>query len=569
MSKKTFFGAIGAAAISLTACTTNIDMEKMSKDINYNTALVIPIGTVRTTVGKLVDFIGSDNIKQDSDLNTCYLWWIDTLRLNTENVKVGDFTRGTLYDTPYTLVNGDNPHIQGDVTLPADTYVFHDTLQYDFDYDQYADGVLYQRVDSVVVNSAELYFKVEADALELSEEMPLYIDLHFEDIKGLQDRSYKITRNGDTRQDILSGFKVHFAQKASTTPITVTYTYKPTKKFSVTGASKIKPQVRFQIIDCRKAWGFFNRKGNITADSIDSHIPTDFFDSETFTQNKLKFANPLVTFKITNGIGIPMDFTVEHIKAIDANGEERLADFNGSRSKTLRLRKPTIEGDTSLNIHMFDNTDGHTERLFEIVPERFTYAFNVKISEFKNEWERKHWIFFDPEKQYNPLMRMVVEAKIPFQYNPGSKYEHRDTIDCDIADLTGMGKLGAQYHVEQLNIGLRYANHLPVKAVAHAVLLDSLNQTLYTGPEFKIAAAPVDAEGRTTGTTDGETRLEIPGDDIATIWDTKKAVIVVTVDADDPDNDMIYFSLDDKLEIRASLYVKGGIETNLDSIFQK
>lgn len=340
---------------------------------------------------------------------------------------------------------------------------------------------------------------------------------------------------------MLAGFKVRFDRMTYTTPITVTYTYKPTKSFTVTDQSKIMPQIRFQIIDCRKAWGFFNRQGNVTADSVNSHMPTDFFESETFTENKLRFTNPMVTFKITNGIGIPLDFTVEHIKAISASGEERMADFNGSRSKTMRLRKPNIEGDTSLNIHMFDNQDGHTERLFEITPHRFVYAFNVKISKFQNEWERMHWVYFDPDKDYNPLVDMVVEAKMPFQYNPGTQYQHRDTLDCDIADLTGMDRLGAEYNVEQLNIGLRYDNHLPVKAVAHAVLLDSLDQVLYTGQDFNIAAAPVDAEGRTTGSTTGETRQEIPGEDIATIWDTKKVVIVVTVDAKDPDKDIYLF----------------------------
>ncbi len=566
--KTTLLGALGATAIGLAACTTNINMENMSKDIDYNTALVVPIGTARTTVGKLVDFIGSNDVRQDSDMNTCYLWWTDTLRLNTSDIKIGDFTEGTTYNTPYTLVDGDNSRVVSGATLPAGTYVFHDTLHYDFDYDHYDDdGTLDQRVDSAVVNSAELYFKIEADAMELSEAMPLYIDLHFSDIDGLQDRSYKVTRSGDTHYDMLSGFKVRFDKLTGTTPITVTYTYEPTQSFSVTEQSQIKPQVRFQIIDCRKAWGFFNRKGNVTSDSVNSHMPTGFFESKTFTENRLRFTNPLVTFKITNGIGIPLDFTVEQIKAVSSTGEERMADFNGSPSKTMRLRKPYIEGDTSLNIHTFDNQDGHTERLFEITPHRFVYSFNVKISKFQNEWERMHWLFFDPEKDYNPLVDMVVEAKMPFQYNPTTQYQHYDTLDCDIADLTGMNRLGAEYHIEQLNIALCYDNHLPSKALAHAVLLDSLDRPLYTGQDFSIAAAPVDAEGRTTGTTSGETRQEIPGDSIATIWDTKKAVIVVTVDANNPDNDMMYFSLDDKLEIRASLYVKGGIKTNLDSIF--
>ncbi len=557
----------GIAALALNACTTDIEMSKISTEVNYKTALVVPIGTARTTVGQLVDFLNNPNVFNDSAMNTCYLWWSDTLQLNTSDIKMGDFTKGTLYNTPYTIVNGDNPAVVSGTTLPAGTYQFHDTLRYDFDYDHYTDGEMDQRVDSVIVNSAELYFKVNSEALEISEDMPLYIDLHFKEIEGITDRSYKITQQGETHQDQLNGFKVRFDRKASTTPICVTYTYEPTKSFTVTDQSKIDPQVRFQIIDCRRAWGFFNRKGNITADSITSHMPSDFFESETFAKNKLHFTNPLVKFKIINGIGIPIDFTVEYIKAISKDGtEERSADFSGSPSTTIRLRKPNIEGDTSLNIQLFTNEYGHTERLFEITPHRFEYAFNVKISEFKNEWERKHWIYFEPELGYKPLVGMIVEAKMPFQYNPGSTYIRLDTIDCDLADITGMDKLGAEYNIEQLNIAFQYENRLPVRARAHAIMLDSLDQTLYEGPEFEIDAAKVDAEGRTTETTKGETRLEIAGDDIATIWDTKKVVIATIVDGQTED-DMIYFSLDDKLEIRASLFIKGGIKADLDSIF--
>ena len=58
----------------------------------------------------------------------------------------------------------------------------------------------------------------------------------------------------------------------------------------------------------------------ITHDDVVQDIPTDFFESSLFKDNSLLFTNPLIDFRIMNDVGIPMDFEVEHIKAVDKDG---------------------------------------------------------------------------------------------------------------------------------------------------------------------------------------------------------------------------------------------------------
>ena len=314
-------------------------------------------------------------------------------------------------------------------------------------------------------------------------------------------------------------------------------------------------------------WGYFGRDEVITSDDVIQEIPTRFFEGEAFKGNKLLFNNPCVRFDIESNVGFPMDFTVLTMKAIDADGTTVEAEFmeNGhtSPSCVIPLRKPQNECDTSLNTRVFDNVDGHTERLFEITPKQFVYTFQVQRTELtspEGSWDWQHYLCNPPR------INMYITTEIPFQFRQKSYYQYSDTIACDIETLTGTHGFPNELSIEQLNLSFRYTNKLPVKARAHAVMLDSLDTPVYTSSEFPLDAAPVDAEGRTTGTTDGEFRMEFSGDDIATIWKAKQVVIVVKVDAQDPDNDMIYFSLDDELTVHVALFVKGKLQTDLDTI---
>jgi hypothetical protein len=339
----------------------------------------------------------------------------------------------------------------------------------------------------------------------------------------------------------------------------VTYTFTSDGSLPIASTSKITTHTQFQIIDCDKAWGFFNKKNVITHDDVVQDIPTDFFESSLFKDNSLLFTNPLIDFRIMNDVGIPMDFEVEHIKAVDKNGQERVADFNGSPNCVIRLEKPQTEGGFSENWAHFNKTYGRTDRLFEITPAKFEYKFNVSVSNFKNVWERQHYIYFPP------TINMYVTAKLPFQFNPTSYFAYNDTLAADIETLTGVSAKPTELTVNNLNVHFKSTNKLPVKAVATAIFLDASDQEIYRQEGIQIASGVVNAEGIVTTAVKSDFSIKFVESSIISIWKTKKIVLSVRVDGQDISS-LVNFQLNDELTTAVSLYIKGGIKTDLDTV---
>ena len=544
----------------VSSCTTDIDFSNLSTEVGYNTALVIPVGTVHVTIDKVLTLIGDDVIKKDAELNTCYLWWNDSIIINTNNINIADFTEGKELISTFDL--GQKAEDEGFPVpgmMPAGSYSFPMNFPYDFDYDDYdVNGVQDQRVDSVMISSARLYLKVNATDVPLAA-YPVTMKVEFPSIPELSTLNFIIDHDGQEINEQLGNFKIRFRPDSTLTPLKVTYTFTSDGSLPIASTSKITTHTQFQIIDCTKAWGFFNKKNVITHDDVVQNIPTDFFESSLFKDNSLLFTNPLIDFRIMNDVGIPMDFEVEHIKAVDKDGQERLADFNGSPNCVIRLEKPQTEGGFSENWAHFNKTYGRTDRLFEITPAKFEYKFNVSVSNFKNVWEQQHYIYFPP------TINMYVTAKLPFQFNPTSYYAYNDTLAADIETLTGVSAKPTELTVNNLNVHFKSTNKLPVKAVATAIFLDASDQEIYRQEGIDIASGVVNSEGIVTTAVKSNFSIKFVESSIISIWKTKKIVLSVRVDGQDI-NSLMNFQLNDELTTSVSLYIKGGIKTDLDTV---
>lgn len=545
---------------ALSSCTTDIDLGKVSTEVGYNTSLIIPIGTVHATVDQILGLVGGDIIRTDTELKTCYLWWNDSIIIETANIQIADFTEGKEVTSTFDLAaEAASKGLPVPGFLPAGTYSFPETFQYDFDYADYEGTEQVQRIDSAMVESASLYLKVDAVDVPLAA-YPVTMKVEFPDIPELQSETFVIDHDGQEINHPLGHFKLRFATELALTPLKVTYSFISDGGLRVENTSKITTKTQFKIIDCTKAWGYFNKKNVITQDDVTQNIPTSFFESTIFRDNKLLFSNPLIDFRIMNDVGIPMDFEVEHIKAIDKNGVERIADFNGVPNCVIRLEKPAVEGEFSENWAHFNKTYGRTDRLFEITPAKFQYKFKVSVSNFKNNWEKRHYIYFPP------AIKMYVTAKLPFHFNATSYYAYNDTLAADLETLIGKPIESGELKVDNLNINFKSTNNLPVKAVASAIFLDSLNIEIYRQDGIDIASAMVDKNtGLATAPVKSEFSLKFTQANIASISKTKKIVLAVRVDGQDVDSPF-NFQLDDELTTTVSLFLKGGIQADIDSV---
>lgn len=557
--KSTYYMAL---LCCLAACTTDIDLNNLSTEVGYNTALVIPVGTAHATIDQVLNLVNDDTVLKDSVLNTCYIWWQDSIIIDTDNIHIADFTTGKSITSNFDVASHfSHQGVSLPGNVPNGTYSFTEFYRYDFDYDDYdSNGSQNQRVDSALITSARLYLKVNVTDVPISS-YPVTMKVEFPSIPDLAALTYTINQDGQEINETLGAFKAHFQSDSTLTDMKITYTFHSNGSLHLTTHSKITTITQFQIIQCSKAWGFFNKSGVITSDDLTQNIPTDFFESAVFKNNKLLFTNPLIDFRIMNNVGIPMDFEVTSIKAIDVNGNERAADFNGQPNCVIRLEKPTIEGDFSENWAHFNKNYGHTDRLFEITPAKFEYKFSVSVSNFKNDWERKHYIEFPPR------INMYINAKLPFQFNPTSYYAYNDTLECDIIELTGRPGKPKEITIDNLNINFKSTNNLPVKVVASAILIDSLGHELYRKDNVRIESAQVDATtGLATSPTFSQFALQFVEAEIPAIWSTKNIVLSLRVDADDPTTELVNFQLDDDLTTVVSLFIKGGIQTDIDTM---
>lgn len=543
---------------ALSSCTTDIDYGNLSHEVGYNTSLVIPIGTVHTTLDKLLGLVGDDFIKTDAELNTCYLFWNDSIIIETGKISIADFSQGKEIVSEFDLAAAASPlPLPG--FLPAGTYNFPQEFDYDFDYADYEGTEQVQRIDSAIVESASLYLLVNATDVPLAA-YPVTMKVEFPDIPELQTKTFIIDHDGQEINHPLGHFKLRFGTELALTPLKVTYSFTSDGALPVATTSKITTKTQFKIIDCTKAWGYFNKKEVITGDDITQNIPTSFFESSLFKDNNLLFNNPLIDFRIVSDIGIPMDFEVEQIKATDRNGVSKEADFNGQPNCVIRLEKPANEGEVSENWAHFTKDNGRTDRLFEITPASFSYKFNVSVSTFKNEWEKKHYIFFPPK------INMYVTAKLPFHFNPKSYYAYNDTLPADLAALIGEPIESEALTVDNLNIQFKTLNKLPMKAVASASFLDENDVELYLQEGINITSAVVDkTTGLVTAPVKSEFSLKFTQASIKTIAKTKKIVLYVKVDGQDEETPL-NFQLNDEMSTTVSLFLKGGLKANLDSL---
>ncbi|HKL95830.1 MAG TPA: hypothetical protein VJ856_00965, partial [Paludibacteraceae bacterium] len=194
---------------ALSSCTTDIDLGKVSTEVGYNTSLVIPIGTVHATVDQILGLVGGDIIRTDTVLNTCYLWWNDSIIIETANIQIADFTEGKEVTSTFDLAaEAASKGLPVPGFLPADTFSF--PLNFPFDYDDYdVNGVQEQRVDSVMISSARLYLKVNATDVPLAA-YPVTMKVEFPAIPELSTLNFIIDHDGQEINEALGNFKIRF-----------------------------------------------------------------------------------------------------------------------------------------------------------------------------------------------------------------------------------------------------------------------------------------------------------------------------------------------------------------------
>ena len=557
--KRRFLSYAVAVALlcGMYSCTEDINLDEVSKDIKHNISLIIPVGTAEATIEQVIDNLKGDEVRKDVENNTCYIHFEDSMVIND---TISRFNHGASISKVY-LVKDDPqcPKPLGTKVAQGSQFTLTQNLQYDFDYDEYnaITGALQQRVDKIVVSKATVYVNFTFSNLTFGGSQ-VTASVSFPEISELQGQSWSIALSeGGTNfsWEINTPFTVNFAEGGNFTKMKIEYKFVAGSNLYLYENSSInQPLIKIDFIDFLKAWGFFGKPDQFTQDDKVVPVPTSLFTRPVFKNNNLLFHSPEVIFNFKSNVGVPLNFEVEEIKAVDANGEERYASFNGNKNYIMPLDEAPTEGGVSSNSFLFNRENGGTHQLFQIKPEKFAYKFNVKVRQ--KEGVTKHFWF----RPTNIDVKLLV--KMPFVFDPGSQFVYRDTLMADMSELIGNEKLPEEAVINLIKIKFDNTNALPCKAMASAYLLDSLDNVLYKQENVTIEAGATDANGLVTNPTFSKFSLDFTGDQIESIMNMKKVVVESYIQADDHPNAPLNFRLNDFLTSRVSVFAQGGIDTS-------
>lgn len=552
-----------------TACTTRLDLDKMDKTIQLSSSLTLPLGQATASVSDLFSGEFGSIFHTDSINNYVYVYWSDTLDFSVDN-ELTDFTKGTEIQSSFVVnspanffpetgllqINAPSAAIINRILQESGGYM----IDYDYDFNRYKNGEPTRRIDSLYVNSLTLHLDVNLkDFSGISPtDCQIRMDLAFPSIPGLTEKSILLKGNTLSEAIHFSNFTLPFTGNETKLPIAVNFTLlvPDGKSFTIRSTSDILTTLFIDDIEVDKAWGYFNHPGNLVEDSFNIDIPEKIFQAEEIQNNTLLFHDPTVILDIESNIGIPLQVVIDQIAASDNSGNEVAADFKGSSSYTINMEKPR-EGDWQLTRSVFNRSNGSTHLLFSIIPKRLTCRFHIGVNHEAIKKDPQHFL------QLPLLFKIPIECKLPFQFDPGTSYTYKDTIqDADISkiidDIAGSS---GDIDITDLNVTINIKNSLPVKAMVNAVFLDESGLIVHTEENIEIPAPDVDSQGRSTETAEQQIRISADNN----IKKTKQIVLSIRI-SNDKATDMIYFRFDDQIKANVGLYLKGLYLTDLDSL---
>jgi hypothetical protein len=562
-----------AGLLFLVSSCTELDLNKLDKTAQFSTALGLPVGNVQLSIMDILnqteDLIGDSILIIDQTNNSLYLHLLDTLQLpmidkvgrNLAHGKTTSFRfREALPSDPIVdyLINvifGSGIGIDPTTAAQINGHL-ENGLDYDYDFNELQNNIQVQRIDSMYIKDARLHLNVDLAGFGgiSPNECQIEMQVSFPNVPDLSTTviTHSITDQHSEQEIVLEDFTLRFQGNQTTMRVHIDYRFivPQGKKITTTIAADIINTLYIDGINCDRVWGFFNRTDKLTSDSIYTELPANFFTNEFLQANRFLFHNPQVVFETRSNIGVPLNFVIDDIKAIDDVGNEVKANFNGSDSYTFHMQKPPVGGEQS-TIARFDRDNGGTHQLFHIVPKNFIYNFHVEINHTDAEQDPYHFLF------YPPYVDMFIDVKLPFQFDPTTSFAYADTLDVNLDSLIDTNEMNIA--LDKLHLNLVFSNALPVKVDAKINFLDNAENVIFTKDDIQIACPNVDATGFSTDV--GTSNVSIAIAEQSEILDAKKIIIEFAI-AGKTDTDMIHFRTTDFLKASVSLYVKGGYTTN-------
>jgi hypothetical protein len=556
---------LGLFLINLVSCT-EIDLTNISKDVNVQETLVLPIGEANITLGDLLSNVGSqDNVTFDSDSILLQVNDSNDIEaptydfqsnFNPTDLTFSPFPTNRVLNPPYTFpaigtTSSINTGLNTDITkqrvdsirlktmsfsislnsnmLTADNYRFIVTFP--------GDRLKYQNGNSITIDAKPLFFNV-----------PVNITL------------YNVV--------------MYTTGTSAVLPIKADILVTPgNSSISVGPTSTIALKIDVKSLDFDVAFGLFDlQKVGAQPLEIPFDLKSSFASSMPNLSLGLKLANPKIDLQLISNIGTYLKFNIENIKAyVKENPTVQVeANFNGSSTPPSEtISRPEFNKFVTYNFKQLNRVWGGTNLLFDL-----TKNYNMLSYKFtlQNDLDM---INAHPDKpcfvKADTKIKTKFKVTIPLYFDKGTSITLIDTI----SDLGSKIKSNLKDNtVDSAALILTVKNGIPLKLkfeITH--FLDSLgNELPVSGFErtYSIEAPEVNSIGLSSygsvnNIAESHITLNILKNQVEEFKKLKNLIFKLTVEGKDA-NSAIQITKNNTLSVKAGLFVKGTASFNLGTL---
>lgn len=263
-------------------------------------------------------------------------------------------------------------------------------------------------------------------------------------------------------------------------------------------------RIEFGSIDFQYVRGFF-------ADQVVNTIPSETIDFDAFGSSlnkaKVSFAQPKLSFSVSNDYGIPTRVTFSPLEARKTDGAKLPMALNPA--SPILINSPTTLGQSATTSVAVTNA----KALIDFAPNQLFYQISARINQGLTSGVN---FCADTSK-----IRVTVKAEIPL-YGKASGIVLADTFAIDLSDVDDT-------NVESGALRTKITNELPLDAFVQlylandkTVIFDSLLTTAQTAI---VKASTVNAQGNLQAPGVSDLEISLAKEKLNKIFDAKKLII--------------------------------------------
>jgi len=538
------------------SCEANIDLHNISDDVSLNPSLVMPLGGAKLTLRDMLSLYKlSGSIITDN--NEIYFQNDDSLNfvfpeLNLQS-KVIPFSANLPISVPGNIIPPNTSLPTVGIPQNLDLGMNHNPST------ERIDNVLIEQAEfSISINQTDI--NIPAQNVNMSITFPQismqnpgetnvihFIPTAYGVPKLITLKNFILTANGKSDFPAI----IHLNIKTGSNPVLLT------------SASNFQLQINITKMPFKVAYGYFETYTNASkveqiALNLNKNIPN----------GDLKYANPQIEITTKTNIGTYLSFKVNYVKAFtQLNPTDAIfAKFNGVDSTKIEFdSKPTIPGEwLTTKLKTFDKDWGGTNKLFEKEkkPDILEYKFSISPNNtlIQNTSSAN---YITPDA----AIKVYVRTKIPFQFNAGSYFEYKDSVENIFNTISSELNKYPQDKIENTALVLNVINGLPVTTKLAFVLIDSLGKELTTSfiKEYAINAGNVDNDGivQQGSETYQTLKISLTNDQINTLLKARKIKYSVRVEGENFVSTNIHFTENDMFSVKFGFFVKGSLNTKV------